>query len=146
MNRNRIIKNIKDKEDLEFLDSILIYVSKDAFIPKSFDEIVRNCKYPKRYFKTFSLIDEIFEDDKRYEKFIYEKALDKLIRDNLIQESSGKYSLDYEGMILIVNKGLLEQKFKIERKEYFQWSIWGLTLLAFCINLFFQIYNTFCKD
>ena len=146
MYRTYIIKKIKDKEDLEFLDSILGYISKKSFKPKTFDEIVINCEYPKQYFKTFSLIDEIFNDDIKYKNFIYERALDKLIKDKLIFKSEDKYSLDYEGMILIVNKGLLEKKYKSERREFIQWWVWRLTLAAFLINLLFQIYNTFFKD
>ena len=148
MLENYIIKNqITDREDLEFLDSILNYVSEDKFSPKLLKDIINNCNYPKRYFQTFSFIDEVFEDDKKYESFIYEKAIDKLIKDNLIRKTTdNSYSLDYEGMMLIVNKGLLQKRIKAETKDFIQLWVWRTTLTAFIINLFFQIYNSFCKS
>lgn len=144
----KITKNhIKNKENLDFIDTILSYLLSDKMSEKNIDNIIKNCPLPKQYEQQFNLVSKIFEGDKKYINSIYLKILYKLIKDNYIKiEQAEKYSLDYEGMVLIINGGLLNKEINIKRKEVIQSLIWKITLWAFIINLMFQFYNSFIKS
>ncbi len=142
-----IKKDIKNIEDFNFFDSVINFLALDRFKSKSLKDIVDKCDYPKQYFQQFTLMDEIFNDDEKYKNFIFESALNKLIKDSIVRLSEGKYSLDYHGLMIYSSGGILKNQIKTERKATYQNLIWNITLYAFVINLLFQLYNTFCtKD
>lgn len=140
-----IKENLKNKQDLDFIDSILSYLLSDKMSEKSINNIIKNCSLPKQYEKSFNLTSQVFQEDKTYIETIYKKILNKLIKDNLIINDNSKYSLDYEGIMLMVNGGILQKEINLKRKELIQNLIWKVTLVAFVINLLFQMLNLYIR-